>query len=528
MYTHERTIGGILARRGAEQAEREVVRFEDASVTYGELDDRASRLANAMHGLGLRKGDTVAVQLPNSPASLTVWFGLARAGIIEVPLNIWLRGDLLTHALREADCKAIIIAEQWLPRVEAVAADLDRMPRIIVVGTDTALPIRDLLAFDELLSAEPTPPSVAIEPGDTAVIIFTSGTTGPSKGVALSHNANFETAITIAAVSEYAENERLFTAFPMYHTNARYASILVGMWLDAGSTVVHQRFSASRFWDICRAEKATAFNFMGALLLMLAKQPARASDSAHLVRKAWGAPAPAEIVPDFEKRFGVTLLEGYGMTETGTATSNRISDRKLGSCGKAIPEYEIEIHDEHDNPMPIGDVGEIVVRPRKPNVILQGYYHQPEATLQAFRNLWFHTGDRGRQDADGWFYFVDRAKDSIRRRGENVSSWEVETVINGHPAVAESAVIGVPSDLSEEEILCVVRLKDELHLAPERLLDYAQERLPHFAVPRYIRFVVALPKNEQQRIQKFVLREAGVAEDTWDRESVGYVVNRDL
>jgi carnitine-CoA ligase len=525
VYKGERTIGGILRSRAEEQADREIVRFEDSSLTYGELDDQASRIANALHRLGLRPGDTVAVQLPNSPEFLAVWFGLARAGIVEVPLNIWLRGDLLAHALRQASCKAAIVLDEWAPRMEAVRGQLDEELRLIVVGAEPAADA-GLISFGELLQAEPTPPAVKVDPWDVGVIIFTSGTTGASKGVELSHNANFETAITTAAVSEYSESERLFTAFPMYHTNARYASVLVGMWLDHGSTILHQRFSASRFWEICRKEDATAFNFMGALLLMLYKQPERADDSEHSVRKAWGAPAPAEIVPGFEDRFGVTLLEGYGSTETGTATSNRISDRKLGSCGKAIPEYAIEIHDEQDNPLADGEVGEIVVRNLKPNVIFEGYYGAATETLKAFRNLWFHTGDRGRRDAEGWFYFVDRAKDSIRRRGENISSWEVEAVVNDHPAIAESAVVGVPSELSEEEVLCVITIKPDHDLEPAALLDFAQERMPHFAVPRYVRFVTELPKNAQKRTQKFVLREEGVTDDTWDRESVGYVVTR--
>jgi crotonobetaine/carnitine-CoA ligase len=446
--------------------------------------------------------------------------------VIEVPLNIWLRGDLLAHAIRQSACKLVILAEEWLPRLEAIAAELEPMPPVVVVGerpTDSPL---DPLGFDQLLAAEPAPEPVEVHPWDTAVVIFTSGTTGASKGVALSHNANFETAMTMVSVCEYAEDERLFTAFPMYHTNARYASVLVGMLLDAGSTVLHAKFSASRFWDVCRRERVTAFNFMGALLLILFKQPEREDDAEHLVRKAWGAPAPADIVPDFERRFGVTLLEGYGSTETGTATSNRISERRIGSCGKAIPEYEIELHDEHDNEVPIGEVGEIVVRPRRPNVILEGYFGQPDATLHSFRNLWFHTGDRGRRDEDGWFYFVDRANDAIRRRGENISSWEVETVVNTHPAIAESAAVGVPSELSEEEVLCVVVLKPEQELAPTALLDFVQQRLPYFAVPRYIRFLDELPKNQQQKTQKFVLREQGLTEDAWDRESVGYVVDR--
>ena len=526
IYGGERTIGGILSARAADSPEREIVRFEDSSIGYAELDRRADRLAAGLQRLGIGKGDTVAVQLPNSEPALVAWFGLARAGAVEVPLNTGLRGDLLAHALRRTGCRLAIVAAEWADRFRTAAAGLDRAPRLVLVGPE-AHPGPGDLTWEELVAGTEPPLAVAVAPEDVAVVIFTSGTTGPSKGVALSHNANFETARTMVSVCEYGPRERLFTAFPMHHTNARYASILVAMLLEEGSAVLHRRFSASRFWEICRAERVSAFNFMGALLLMLQKQPARAEDREHLVRKAWGAPAPAELVPEFERRFGVTLLEGYGSTETGIATSNRIGQRRLGSCGRAIPEYEIELHVERDREVPVGEVGEFCVRGRRPHVLLESYFGEPEATVEATRNLWFHTGDRGRVDADGWFHFVDRSKDAIRRRGENISSWEVQSVLDSHPAVAESAVIGVPSELSEEEVLCAVVLKPGRALEPAELLDFAQPRLPHFAVPRYVRFLPELPKNEQQKVQKFVLRErADVLGQAWDREAAGYVVER--
>jgi crotonobetaine/carnitine-CoA ligase len=296
--------------------------------------------------------------------------------------------------------------------------------------------------------------------------------------------------------------------------------------MDRGTCVLHDRFSASRFWDICRDEGVTAFNFMGALVLMLFKQPERDDDADNPVRLAYGAPAPVAVLERFEQRFGMQLIEVYGSTELGACLESRPSSRRIGSCGRAAPQYEVEIHDENDNPLPPGLEGEIVVRPREPFSMVQEYWGMPEATLAAFRNLWFHTGDRGRVDADGWFYYVDRLKDSIRRRGENISSWEVEQVVNDHEQVAESAAVGVPSELSEEEVLIVVVLKEGEELGAEALLDHCQERLPHFAVPRYVRFVAMLPKNHAQRIQKPELRAEGVSPDTWDREEHGYVATR--
>jgi len=358
------------------------------------------------------------------------------------------------------------------------------------------------------------------------VILFTSGTTGPSKGAVLAHNANLRVARATCDLMLYGEDEVLFNMFPLFHVNARYTSVLPAMLMDRGTCVLHDRFSASRFWDICRVEGVTAFNFMGALVMMLFKQPERADDADNPVRCAYGAPAPVAVLERFERRFGLELIEVYGSTELGACLENRPGDRRIGSCGRPSPHYEVEIHDEDDNPVPPGVEGEIVVRPREPHVMVEEYFGAPEATLAAFRNLWFHTGDRGRTDEDGWFTYVDRLKDAIRRRGENISSWEVEQVINDHDAVAESAAIGVPSELSEEEVLIVVVLQEETTLAPEELLDFCQARLPHFAVPRYVRFVPELPKNHAQRTQKPELRAEGVTPDTWDREDHGYVVTR--
>jgi crotonobetaine/carnitine-CoA ligase len=400
------------------------------------------------------------------------------------------------------------------------------MPRVIVVGAPENAAAAGSIPFGELLEQSAARPPARSLPTDDSTVIFTSGTTGPSKGVVLSSAYCFQTARTMVSVNHLSEQERLFSVFPLFHTNARYASILTSMLLDSGLTVLHQRFSASRFWDICREEQITFFNFMGALLLILSKQPERADDADHSVRKGWGAPAPKPICEEFERRFGVVLLEGYGMTEIGIATSNRIEERLYGSCGKPVPELEVEIHDVHGVAVGPGEIGEIVARPSLPSMLFREYFGMPEATVEAFRDLWFHTGDRGRTDDDGWFYFVDRAKDAIRRRGENISSWEVENVFNGHDAIEESAVIGVPSELTDEEVLAVIVLKDGYEATHELLLDFAQERLPHFAVPRYVRFVDSLPKNPQQRTQKFVLRDEGLTDETWDREDAGYEVRR--
>ncbi len=311
----------------------------------------------------------------------------------------------------------------------------------------------------------------------------------------------------------------------MFHVNAKTNTVIPALILD-GSIVMHARFHASTFWETTRDHGVTAFNYMGALLMMLHKQPARPDDGDNPVRKAYGAPAPVEIFEDFQNRFGVRLVEVYGSTECGIVTYNTIHEMRLGTCGKAAPYYDVELHDELDRPVPPGVPGEIVVRPHEPFIMFTEYYRNPEATAEAFRNLWYHTGDRAVMDEHGYFTYLDRIKDSIRRRGENISSWEVERVINSIEEVQEAAVVGVPSELTEEEVLAVVVVKPGAEVAPERILDEVNERMPHFAVPRYVRFTAELPKSPAQRIQKYKLRDDGLTHDTWDREDHGYVVSR--
>jgi len=341
----------------------------------------------------------------------------------------------------------------------------------------------------------------------------------------LSHRANFSVAHTACGLMNYDENDCLFSMFPLFHVNARYTTVLVA--LIAGSTVVlHTRFSASHFWDICRWEGVTAFNFMGSMLTILMKQSEREDDEDNPVKKIFGAPTPPGLYESFTKRFGLTIAEVYGSTELGTAAANVPDSFKIGACGREVPIYEVAIHDEEGYPVEPGVRGEIVVRPKKGGVMFSRYYGNPEATVKAWKDLWFHTGDVGWLDEEGYLYFADRKKDVVRRKGENISSYEVESVINRHPQVQECAIIGVPSELSEEEVMAVLVLKQKKELDPEQLLNYCEDHLAHFALPRYIRIVKELPRTPSQRVEKYKLREEGVTVDTWDRETVNYKVKR--
>lgn len=521
------TISEVLAGRANARPDHVVVRLADRDLSYGELDERANRMAQLLADLGTSTGDHCAVQLPNSAEFLTAWFGTGRAGAIEVPLNVALRGDLLLHQLEVSEATTLVTDAVGLERVEQIADRLTSL-RTVVVTDEAVRDVEGLEVVDleaSLARVSASNPGIEVDPHSPAGILFTSGTTGPSKGVVRSHVADFNLARTCIRIMRYEGPETLFTAFPLFHLNAKFNSVLPALLLD-GRVVLHDRFSASRFWDICRDEGVTAFNFMGALLTMLMKQPAGDGDRDHDVRCAYGAPAPAEIFDSFVDRFGVQLVEVWGSTEIGIATHNTVDEWVVGTCGRAAPYYEVEVHDERDRPVADGVEGEMCVRPREPSVMFSGYHNMPEATLESIRNLWFHTGDRGVRRPDGNFRFVDRMKDAIRRRGENISSWEVEASLLDHPEIAEAAAIGVPSELTEEDVLAVLVLTEGSSLTPEEVLDHCQERLPHFAVPRYLRFVDSLPRTPSQRVEKFRLREEGLTADAWDREDTDYVVRR--
>ena len=524
-YEGPRTLGAVLAARAKDRPDDVFVSFEERQVTFRQLDAGANQFANRLADLGLDRGASIAIMLENCPEFLTAWFGIAKAGMVEVPVNIGYKGDLLAYLLNQAEVRVVVVAAQWMDRVEAIAGDLTTMEHVVVVGDAQSVALTTI-GFDEFLeTGSSSARGVAVQPEDTATILFTSGTTGPSKGAVRSHRANFSIAEATIELMAYEEGEVFFTVFPLFHVNAKTNTVIPALILD-GTVVMHSRFHASTFWETTRRHGVTAFNYMGALLMMLHKQPPSPDDAANPVRKAYGAPAPVEIFDDFQNRFGVQLVEVYGSTECGIVTYNTIDEMRLGTCGKAAPYYDVELHDEFDSPVGPGVPGEIVVRPREPFIMFTEYYGNPEATVEAFRNLWYHTGDRAVADEDGYFTYLDRLKDSIRRRGENISSWEVERVINSMASVQEAAVIGVPSELTEEEVLAIVVTKPDTELAPEEIIREVNARMPHFAVPRYIRFVAELPKSPAQRVQKYVLREQGLSGDVWDREEHGVEVER--
>ena len=522
------TLGPWLRDCAARHGDRTAIEVMGAAKSYAELDTDADRLAAGLTaGMGLVAGDRAAVIMRNSLACVDTWFAMARSGIVDVPVNVAQRGDGLAYVLGQSRSQAVVCDIEFADRLAEVTPELAELRHVVVHrpdGADSATPsfgkgvtVHELPSL--YLDAEPRPP--ALKAADIAVILYTSGTTGPPKGAMLSHAANLRLTRQTRWLMGYGPDDVLYTAFPLFHINARYTTVTVAM--EAGARcVLEQRFSAGGFWDTCRAKGVTAFNYMGALLMMLWKQPARPDDTDHPVRRGFGAPCPPDIWEQFEERFDLRLTEVYGSTEVPIVTQNgmaavELTDRRIGTAGRPSGLYDMRIVDDAGAELPPGTAGEIVVRSGPRNATFSGYYGLSEATSEAWRGGWFHTGDRGVVDADGYLTFIDRMKDCVRRRGENISSWEVEQAIARHPGVLEAAVVGVPSELSEEEVLACVVLKAGRSVDPEDLIEHCEGRMAHHAVPRYIRWMGALPRNASERVQKFQLRAEGLTPDTWDR-----------
>ncbi|WP_336713852.1 AMP-binding protein [Arthrobacter sp. USHLN218] len=512
------SIGGWLADAAGRHPQA-TVEVEGHATSVADLDSAAGRAAAGFLALGLAAGDRVCLVMSASVEALQAWFGLAKAGLVEVPLNPTGGSELLRYCIEQSGASVVVCDAEREAVVCELIRDIETVRHLVIVGGGTpkaAARIRRM-AFDDLL-ARPADEACDVDPEAPAVILYTSGTTGPPKGVLLSHRANINLARYTAKLLEYTADDRLYSVFPLYHSNARYCSVMAAIEVGA-DLVMHRKFSASRFWDICREHGITAFNYQGAMMSILYKQPPRPDDADNPVRLGFGAPCPPEIFADFERRFGVRLTEIYGSTEVSIVTDMPPWDRKVGTAGNESENYQVAVVDDRDEPVAAGTTGEIVVRPKQPGWMFNGYHHMPEATANSWRNLWFHTGDRGQLDDDGFLTFVDRVKDSIRRRGENISSWEIERVVGEHPDVAQVAAYGVPSSLSEEEVMVAVVLREGRTFDPAALLDHCRGTLTSFAMPRFVRLVDALPMTPSQRVEKYRLRAEGVTAGTWDSQA---------
>ena len=545
-YAKEDPTNWILAKVLRDKAEahpdRDYLKFAgNPWVSYGEVNARSNRIANALLARGVEKGESVSVMLPNCEEFLPVWYGILKAGAVMSSINTAYKGDFLSWTINLVEAKKLIISDVFLDRLDFIIKELPLLEHVIVMhtgaqeGPDPSLKWEPLTAFMDASDSEPD--GVEYSWVDDARIMFTSGTTGRSKGVIKQNAADYFSARGLLEVVsktsgrsiEDLADDTFFSCLPLFHSNAQVLSGYPAM-VAGGRIAYTERFSSSRFWQQVIDAEATVFNSIGAVSYFIWNIPVSDLDKKHTVHTVFAAPAPKDIYYDFQERFGVKFIEGYGLTETGMATyMDPTRDPVPGTIGVANPGYEVTIVEPGtDRPLPPETPGEIVVDMKIPNIVMRAYYGMPEKTAEDFRNLKLHTGDLGRMDADGYIYFMDRVKDYIRRRGENVSSMEVERQVSEHPGIKEAAAIGVKAGegASSEDEIMIVCIPEGAAPDPVELTEFMAERMPYFMVPRYIRFVDALPKTPTERVQKVKLRDEGITADTWDREEAGVKVKR--
>ncbi|RIK95355.1 MAG: ATP-dependent acyl-CoA ligase [Proteobacteria bacterium] len=511
-----RTVHQILADRVDRYGNRDFIRFCDQVFGFQDLDRESNRVAAGLQALGVAKGDKVAIMLENRPEYLFLWFGLSKLGAVEVPLNTAHKGDLLAYMINHSDCRMIVIESLYVAELAFCLKDLSKLEKVIVMdesGVSLSLP---RISYDALTSNDGKFDAPEVTWSDPLAILFTSGTTGPSKGAVLPQNYPLHLAETIVKTARYTEADCLYNALPLFHGNAQFLSTMPAL-LSGARMVLAPRFSASNFWSDVRQYGCTEFNYIGGIIPILLKAEERPDDADNPLRIMFGGGCPVNLFDPFQKRFGVKLIEGYGMSEIGLPLMNSIDDPRSGNCGRVHPDYETKLVDDDGVEVDVDMPGELLIRSKKPYSMLLEYYNMPEKTVEAWRDLWFHTGDYLRRDQDGYYYFIDRKKDALRRNGENISSYEVERTINSHPAVLESAAVAVVSDLAEDEVMVCLSCRQGKTVTPEELIQFCEQRMAYFMVPRYVRIMDELPKTPTQRIQKYRLREEGVTSDTWDR-----------
>lgn len=521
---HAWTLPSLLQEQAARLGAKPWFEAPGGVLRYGDAPRHAAAWAGLLVRAGVARGDRVGLMAGNRLEFLSVVLGCGWLGAVVVPINTASRGMQLQHILENSGC--VLLVADGASCGALAGMDGARLPlrRIWLLDAPAGAP--QLPASSCLLPALDAEPaaSTTIQPGDTLAILYTSGTSGLSKGVCCPHAQFYWWGRIAARNLEIGQNDVLHTCLPLFHTNALNACFQA--LVTGASIVCEERFSVSRFYDRLAAAGATVTYLLGAMVPMLLSRDAASSEREHAVRIALAPGVPERLHAVFAERTGIALLEGYGSTETNFALGGTLAEQRPGAMGRVAPEFEALVADHDDAPVPDGQPGELLLRARIPYAIATGYFGMPDKTVEAWRNLWFHTGDRVSRDADGYFRFLDRMKDAIRRRGENISSYEVEQVLLAHPAVAAAAVYAVQSELAEDEVMAALVCKPGSEIAPAALLDFCQPRMPYFAVPRYVRLLDDLPRTENGKVRKFRLREEGITSDTWDRDVAGYRVAR--
>ena len=531
----QRTVVALLEQRLEDDPDGEYLDVCGTKVTAAEVAAIANRVAGALADLGVRPGDRVATLVENSVEALLAWWGIVRGGAVAVPINTAFKGDYLRHQLTDSGSRALVVAADLADRAARVAGDTPDLGHVIVIGDADRIPGVTTHAWATVLGADDRPPAVTVHPADLATFVYTGGTTGPSKGCMLSHNYHESLARQIGICWRRTADDVVWTPLPLFHFNAIVTAVL-GPLVYGGRSAIYRRFSVSNFWPEMNRVGATVTSTLGTMAYLLAHDVDRpemprsgAPEANTSLRLVGAAPLPVEVDSIIRERFGVETFSGaYGTTEASLVSWQPPGVRnKPNAAGVVHDEYfDVRIFDDDDNEQPRGTEGEIVVRPKRPHTMFEGYWGRPEATVATSRNWWYHTGDIGRVDAEGYLYFVDRKADYLRRRGENISSFEVERILMGHGALADVAVHAVPSDLTEDDLKVTATLAEGASLTEEELFRWCIDELPWFALPRYIEFRSELPRSPVGRVLKRDLRAEGATPATWDAEASGISYDR--
>jgi crotonobetaine/carnitine-CoA ligase len=533
------TLTGLVQRQAEALGEREFMSFEHGTtLTFTSLHNDSDRLARNLASLGVAPGDRVMVMLKNRIEFMLAMLAIMKLGAIFVPVNTELKGAFLQHQMRNAEPRVVFLDTDLADAFDQVEGGNESLTAVVYVAGEvpeerpqvlTAADAMTFGAFSELAGARDDV-LVTAKPQDIACIMYTSGTTGPSKGVLMPHAHCYLFGYGMARTLEITEQDCQYVCMPLFHAMGLLLQVVSSL-ITGCKVFCIERFSPARWLDDIRASGATVTNALGVIPEFIFRTPATEHDRDHNLRTVMAVPIAAEWGEAMEQRFGFKFMQGYGMTEVNLPCYTKPDDPLLpGMAGHVLDDFfEVYVvNAATDVPLPQGEIGEIVVRPKVPFCFSQGYYRMPEVTVEAWRNLWFHSGDAGYFDDQGRLYYADRIKDRIRRRGENISSFEIEQVLNDHPDIQESAVVGIRVEGAggEDEVKAYIVTEGGREIDNIALLDYCAARIPRFAVPRYIEAVEAVPKTATGKIQKEPLRQAGVTERTWDRESVDYKIAR--
>jgi crotonobetaine/carnitine-CoA ligase len=520
----ELTLAAVLEARVARAGAADFILAETGACMLADLHGRSDALARGLLGIGLKSGDTLLVMLPNCVEFIELWWAAAKVGVVEVPVNTAYLGALLAHVINDSGADTIVLSTQFLDRVADLAGRLPALKRIVLLEPTAppatlapgwlVAPLADL--YRGCPAALPPPPSER----DLMAVMYTSGTTGPSKGVMVTHAHAYHYALACVDLLRLGPDDIYIGQLPLFHIAGQWAVVYAS--LIAGSRVaLVPRFDAEHFWQQCARYGATTTFLLGAMANALYRRPPTPDDSSTPLAKALIVPQLPQM-EDFARRFACAVTTTYGSTEANVPVKAHFDLPNAGVCGRARDElYELRIVDAHDDEVPPGVAGELTVRAKRPWILMAGYWNHPEWTVTAWRNLWLHTGDAMMHDGAGNYYFVDRLKDAIRRKGENISSMEVENEISAHPAVLECAVVPAKAADAEDEVFAIVVPRPGARFDPADLVRFLAPRLPHFMVPRYVEIAASLPKTPTGKIQKYSLRERGVTAATWDRVAAG-------